>query len=247
MGGWRGYLDALLDVIFPPLCHVCRCHIPDPDSLHICPSCLAGMPAIAHPLCTVCGEPFAGRGGDHPCGACLSRLPGFDMARAAMPYEGSARDLIHSFKYRHKSHLKHALSQMMARRLAGEFLPGAPDIVVAVPLHPRRLRQRGFNQSMLLADGVSRVWGVPLERRALCRIRWTEPQADLTAEERHANVRGAFDCRLPDRVAGRRVLLVDDVLTTGSTVDECARVLKGYGARAVLVAAAARALSGRSP
>lgn len=235
-------LAALLDFLFPPLCHVCRRFIPDAGALHICPSCREDMPPAGHPLCTVCGAPFPGAGEDHPCGDCLTGKPAFDAARAALLYEGHGRKLIHAFKYSNKTHLRRPLALLTAEVLTEFVASRSPDLIVPVPLHVRRLRSRGFNQALLLGELLARMWRLPMARRALKRVRWTEPQITLSADERRDNVKGAF--AVPDRaaVAGKHVLLLDDVLTTGSTVQECARVLKQAGAAAVTVITIARAV-----
>ncbi|GFE60237.1 ComF family protein [Geobacter sp. AOG2] len=237
-----GFLTAILNVLFPPLCHICRAFIPDAGPLHICPECRDRMPAPAHPLCPVCGIPFPGAGDDHVCGACLQSKPDFGAARSALIYEGHCRELVHAFKYRYKTHLRRPLALLAAGSLRDFVAACAPELMVPVPLHIRRLRERGFNQAVLLGEIWAREWKLPLERGAMRRIRWTEPQINLTAAERRDNVKGAFDVRDADAVKGRRVLLVDDVYTTGSTVRECARVLKAAGAREVSVVTVARAV-----
>jgi ComF family protein len=152
-------------------------------------------------------------------------------------YEGVLAEAIRGCKYRHIVKLIPALSPLL--RPALDALPAA-DAVVPVPLHPRRLRQRGFNQSLLLAAWVSRSVERPLWPDALQRIRWTESQITLDRAQRRSNVRGAFRVRRPGQVAGRRVLLVDDVYTTGATANECARVLRRAGAEEVYVVTLAR-------
>lgn len=236
----RRLLRSLTDVVLPPLCHVCRSFIPDADELHICPACRAELPFIARPSCSICGIPFSGEGESHPCGACLTAPPLFDAAAAPLLYAGRVAELIHDYKYLYKTHLRRPLALLMVQEGA-HFLSPAPEAVMPVPLHRSRLRQRGFNQALLLAEVVAGRLRVPLVRQGLLRTRPTEPQVNLSADERRQNVRGAFS--VPDErcVAGRRILLVDDVLTTGSTANECARVLKAAGARDVRVATAARA------
>ena len=200
------------------------------------------MPPIVSPLCTVCGIPFTGAGHDHVCGSCSISSFRFDAARAAFAYEGASRDLIHSFKYRNKTHLRRPLALLTIERLA-EFIDlRQPDLIMPVPLHRKKLSSRGFNQAVLIGEIFSQRLRIPLDRRNLSRVRWTEPQVNLAADERRTNVKGAFAIKEPGLVNGRRVLLVDDVLTTGSTADECARVLKSAGAAAVTVVTVARAL-----
>jgi ComF family protein len=239
----KPFFAAALDLLFPPLCHVCRRFIPTAAELHICPACREGMPPIAAPLCPVCGIPFAGAGSDHLCGRCSTSPPAFDLARAALVYEGAARDLIHAFKYNNKTHLRRPLA-LLTLELLSEFMRSRnSDLIMPVPLHAKKLSSRGFNQALLLGELFSRQLTIPLDRHTLRRIRWTEPQVNLLAQDRWANVKGAFGVHEAARVKGRRVLLVDDVLTTGSTVDECGRVLKAAGARAVTVITVARALT----
>jgi len=238
----KPFFAAALDVIFPPLCHVCRRFISTAAELHICPGCRELMPPIVAPLCTVCGIPFAGAGTDHVCGSCSTSPPRFDAVRAALAYEGASRDLIHAFKYRNKTHLRRPLALLTLECLSEFIRSRRPDLIMPVPLHRKKLSRRGFNQAVLLGEILSQRLKIPLDRRNLRRIRWTEPQVNLAAGDRRKNVKGAFAVQDSDLVTGRRVLLVDDVLTTGSTAEECARVLKASGAADVTVITVARAL-----
>lgn len=200
------------------------------------------MRPISYPLCQVCGIPFAGIGADHPCGSCLKKPPSFDAARAAFVYEGHCSELIHGFKYQNKAHLRRPLALLAQESLTEFVISRRPDMVVPVPLHKKRLRSRGFNQAVLLGELLAREWQLPMERRALQRIRWTEPQVSLSAAERRENVKGAFAVSDNVAVQGKRVLIVDDVLTTGSTVEECSCMLKCAGAADVAVVTVARAV-----
>lgn len=235
-------LHAALNVLFPPICHVCRKFIPAAGSLHICPACHDRLTPIVSPMCRVCGIPFVGAGEDHVCGDCITSPPRFDAARAALAYEDVSRDLLHAFKYRNKTHLRRPLALLMIERLSDFVGLRPPDLIMPVPLHRKRLQSRGFNQAVLLGEILSSHWKLPLDRYNLRRTRWTEPQVNLSAGERRANVKGAFSVQKSCLVHGRRVLLVDDVLTTGSTVEECSLLLKTVGAKEVTVITAARAL-----
>ena len=237
------FLHAALDFIFPPLCHVCRVFIPDAGLLHICSACRERLLPIGSPQCVVCGVPFLGVGNDHICGECSTSRHQYNAARAALVYEGACRELIHSFKYLNKTHLRRPLALLTIEHLSGFVRLQTPDLIIPVPLHRKRLRSRGFNQAVLLGELFSSHWKIPLERHNLRRIRWTEPQVNLSARDRRANVKGAFSIQNPDLVHGRRILLVDDVLTTGSTVEECAVVLKAAGAEDVTIITVARALA----
>ena len=231
---------ALLDLLFPPLCHVCKAFIPKAGDLLICAGCLSKIPFVASPLCTVCGSPFATEAGvDHTCGACIIHQP-IHICRSATVFEGPVQELIHRFKYGSRVHLCQPLGVLTATTLAPFCSQAAPDLIIPVPLHRKRLRQRGFNQSQLIGEVLEKKWKVPLEIGNLRRVRWTEPQTTLDAHERVTNVRGAFAVREPKRLEGKRVLLVDDVLTTGSTMRACAEALREAGVAALFAVTVAR-------
>jgi len=236
----KRFFDALLDVILPPICHICHSFIPDAGGLHICPTCRDSLPLVSFPLCSLCGIPFAGAGGDHRCGACLTHPPHFDAARVRFLYEGAIRDLIHSFKYNQRTELRYPLALLALEEVSRLVTDHDPHLIVPVPLHRSRLRQRGFNQAVLLGRTISRHHSLPMLPDALVRTRRTEPQIELSSAERRLNVKGAFSVGRADSVAGKRILLLDDVMTTGSTMDECAKVLKMAGAKVVVATAIAR-------
>ncbi|WP_279342299.1 ComF family protein [Geotalea sp. SG265] len=234
---------SLLDILFPPLCHRCRMYIPNAGDVHLCTDCLRSVVPIDSPLCPQCGIPFVTEEGiDHPCGACISHPPAYAAARSAFVFEGSIQELIHRFKYGHKTHLYRPLALMVARQLRGFATLAAADLIIPVPLHKKRLRWRSYNQAVLLAGVLAKEWAIPLSRTALQRTRWTEPQINLAADQRRQNVQGAFSVSQPKTIAGRRIIVVDDVLTTGSTVEECTKVLKKAGAAEVFIVTVARAL-----
>jgi ComF family protein len=241
-GGACPVLKAFLDIIFPPRCHSCKEFIPDAGGLHLCAACMDAASMIVSPLCRICGAPFATEGGsDHLCGGCLTSAPPFASARAAALFDGPVREMVHRFKYDRRVQLSRPLGLLTSHHL-GEFAALASvELVIPVPLHVKRLRQRGFNQAVLIGEILAREWRVPISRGNLRRIRWTEPQVTLAAGERAANVRGAFAVSAPLTLQGKRIILVDDVYTTGSTVAECAGVLRKAGASAVFVVTVARA------
>jgi ComF family protein len=218
-------------------------YIPDAGDVHLCPGCLQSIAPIVSPLCPICGIPFATEEGiDHRCGPCLAHRPAYSAARAAFVFAGPIQELIHRFKYGHKTHLYRPLALMTATQLRDFAALAAADLMVPVPLHKKRLRWRSYNQAVLLAGVLAREWRVPLLRNVLQRTRWTAPQINLPAEERRQNVKGAFSVADPGCIAGRRIIVVDDVFTTGSTAEECARTLKKAGAAEVFVITIARAL-----
>jgi len=236
----KPFFHALLDVILPPICHICHSYIPNAGTLHICPTCRDRLPLVSSPLCPLCGIPFSGAGGDHRCGTCLTHTPHFNSARAHFLYEGPIRDLIHSFKYNQHTHLRYPLALLTLEGMSGFLTDHDPHLIVPVPLHRSRLRKRGFNQAVLLGRVISHQLSLPMLTDALVRTRPTEPQIELSAAERRLNVKGAFTVNRPDHVAGKRILLLDDVMTTGSTMDECAKELKKAGAAVVIAATVAR-------
>lgn len=236
------YCSRFIDLLFPPLCHSCRALIQDGREVMICDTCLEAAVPLVSPLCDCCGRPFPDfNGADHLCGRCITEPPPFAIARGALLFAGTTRDLIHEFKYSGKVMLRRPLALLAADRLDSFAVGFGADLIVPVPLHTKRLRQRGFNQAVLLGEIFSKRWGVPLQRNNLQRNRWTEPQVNLAASARPENVKGAFALTAPVQIAGKRILLVDDVYTTGSTVRECSRVLMAAGATAVAVLTVARA------
>ena len=237
--GWRPWVTAALDLVFPPLCPLCDRMLGAGRRDPLCGACWEGLERIAPPWCRCCGTPLGIEG---LCGACRIRRPRFAYARAALLYGDLVREAIHAFKFGGRGGLANPLGDLLAG-LGLSALPGAaPDVLVPVPLHPRRARERGYNQALLLARRLERAWRVPVVADTLVRAVPTLPQADLDAAARRRNVRDAFAVRRPERITGRHVVLVDDVLTTGATAGECARTLYRAGAAAVGVLTVARTL-----
>jgi ComF family protein len=176
------------------------------------------------------------------CGQCRQRPPAFSYARAATSYGDVARQALHAFKFGGRRALAAPLGDLLAETAAASLPHPRPDLIVPVPLHPARERDRGFNQSLLLARRLGRAWNCPVRADALARPVATVPQVDLSAEQRRANVRGAFVLRRPELIAGRHVVVVDDVFTTGSTVTACAQILRRGGAGTIGVLTVARAV-----
>jgi ComF family protein len=226
---WSG----LLDLLYPPRCLVCERH----GRPALCEECTAHFLPIPEPVCPRCGRP---REGQEPCRTCAAAGPegwGFDAACAAAVYVGHLREAIHRFKYGYAEALAEPLGAFLANRLVtDDLLTETADAVVPVPIHPARERERGFNQSALLAWPVAQMLGVPLLTRAVRRVRRTPPQVGLAADARRRNMAGAFAVPDATPVAGRRILLIDDVFTTGTTVHVCAQALRAAGAKSVTVA-----------
>jgi ComF family protein len=234
---WRG----ILDLLYPPRCEACG----RLRRAAICPECDAAIVRIERPVCQVCGVPFDPRAQAAPrCAECRGKRRPFSVARSAAYYEGPVAEAIRRFKYHCQAVLWRPLGGLMVEALeegAADVDPDTVDVVCPVPLHESRLRERGFNQSELLAEVVAEAIGKPV-RRLLTKTRPTLPQVDLPAESRAANVRGAFAARLEEVIAGQRVLLIDDLFTTGATLGECARALRRAGAEEVRVLTLARAV-----
>jgi ComF family protein len=234
----------LLDSVLPPLCLGCNEIVETPGAL--CAVCWQSFSFVAPPYCARCAAPFAedpGRGA--LCGACLARPPRYRCARAALIYDTRSRRLLLPFKHGDRTDIARACGRWMAR--AGSELLAEADLVVPVPLHWRRLFTRRYTQAQLLARVAVREAAAVGTRPRLApdllrRRRWTGSQSGLRAQERRGNVRQAFDIhpRWVAEVAGKTVLLVDDVLTTGATVEACTRVLQRGGARHVDVLTLAR-------
>ena len=238
----EGILKGLIDLIFPPLCAFCGAPLPEGDGGEICLGCLRSVRFISPPICPRCGLPFTARSGeDHLCGQCLRGKWHFSSARALGLYEGPLREAIHALKYEGKAFLAKPLVGLLDR---GYPLMnyGSYDLLVPVPLHPKRLKERGFNQALVLARVMSRREGVPCTGFVLKKTRPSAPQIDLSPREREKNVKGSFAVADSARVEGKRVLLIDDVMWTGSTVNECARELLKAGAVEVDVFTLARAV-----
>lgn len=238
-------LAGIADLIYPPRCATCGMILEEAGPLPFCPSCEAGLHFIRSPLCPRCGMPFAAAAGeDRLCGDCLSTPRPYALARAVGLYEGTLLEAIQRFKYRGQVGLGRILGSLMADGIRGMWEMGAFSLIIPVPLHRKRLRERGFNQSVILARAISGRCALPLDFLSLDRALFTKPQVGLGREERTANVRGAFTVRRPERVKGERILLVDDVYTTGSTLSECSRMLLDAGADSVAVFTLARAVAG---
>lgn len=238
-------LQRLLDAVLPPLCLGCNEIVAEPGAL--CAACWPAFSFIAVPHCSRCGTPFAEpvgpvEHGSVQCGACLRWPPRFRRARAALVYDDESKRVVLPFKHGDRTDMARACGRWMARA-GGELLAEA-ELIAPVPLHWRRLFVRRYNQALLLARAVSRHGTAELVPDLLRRDRWTGSQGTLRAEERRRNVRRAFVLhpRWRERVKGKAVLLVDDVLTTGATVDACTLALQRAGARHVDVLTLARAV-----
>src|SRR6059058_2181070 len=233
-------LRAIASLLYPPVCTICTAMVGSDD--YLCEECEAKTTRIIPPFCGKCSEPFEGAiTGTFTCANCAHRTIHFDAAVAAYRSRWIVRQIIHDFKYRRQIYLRHLVARWLYAAFDDERLRNRRfDAIIPVPLHPTRQRERGFNQASLLAELLSAEISIQF-KPALERIRYTTTQTSLDRAERMENLHKAFRLRKNADVRRLRVLLIDDVLTTGSTLSECARVLKRAGAISVHAVTAARA------
>jgi ComF family protein len=246
LADWRPALGVLgrrtLNVLLPPRCLSCGAGVEATGSL--CADCWGGLTLLGAPVCAVCGYPFDfDLGADALCAACARERPRYDRARAVLRYDEASRRLLLGFKYADRTEGAPAFAGWLAR--AGAELLAEAEVIVPVPLHRWRLFSRRYNQAALLALALGRQSGVPVETDLLLRRRNTPSQGRLSAAARKRNVAGAFAVPRAERLADRRVLLVDDVLTTGATAEACTAALLRAGAAAVDVMVLARVVRPR--
>ena len=214
-------VGQVVELLFPLSCVVCR-----REGRFLCDTCGTGLPKLGEHRCVSCANPEYAR----LCPWCDSEPPYYETIRAPYLMDGPVREMVSGLKYRNLRAWAPHMGRIMGAHLAFEPLPA--DVLAPVPLHRRRERQRGYNQSDLLAREVSRWTGIPLEPRILARTRDTAPQVSMSSNvERRRNIEGAFECT--GSVEGRKVLLIDDVVTTGATMNACARALMEGGAEVV--------------
>lgn len=216
------FADALLDFIFPRIC--CGCEQRVLEGGLICSTCLEGAPRLAQPICSTCGCPDAEFKSEGRCTDCPAGKVYFEWARGTMPFEGIGKTIVERLKYHGREEYARIMAGRMFLLLEHEFPGVQVDRVIPVPLHRTRQRERGFNQSAILAECLGHYIRVPSTPDLLRRHIATPSQTRLTRTQRAKNIRGAFSC-VGGSAAGERLLLVDDVYTTGATLNECARLL----------------------
>jgi ComF family protein len=252
--GLNGVASALFTTLFPSDCRLCGTPLNNLSCLPVCKECLLQMHPIAGGICSICGEKlvsqyaFSPEDAEPRCGLCHRFEPPFVKAAAYGSYEGGLRELIHLLKYDSVRPAAKVLGRMLAEAISHleSAMGPSPFLIVPVPLHPRKLRQRGFNQSELIAQAAWKLVSFPdrvqLASAALERRRETQSQIGLSRRQRRENMRGAFAVKHAEEIKSKSILLVDDVFTTGTTVSECTRVLRRAGASKVYVATVARTL-----
>ena len=241
--GWiQPLITAALDYIYPRACACCHNMLHN-DEAFVCHDCEDALVPIQPPICPTCGSPVLEEKPDQKrCGNCLRGTVYFEQIRAGLDYNDErVRNMIHTFKFEYVHAMAKELSRFMIPAFDTYYKNEIMDAIVPVPLHKSRQRQREFNQSLLLAEYPAKHTGLPLRSDWVIRSRWTQPQTRLKPDERIQNIQGAFSVRHPGEVKDQTILLIDDVVTTGSTVNELSRVLREHGAKRILVLSLARA------
>ena len=241
---FAGIIRQATRLLLPSDCATCEQPLTDDPTPLFCRQCWGLIRPLQGPSCSRCHRPFASpyatlHSPTHECHDCRTRAPRYSQVWAAYAYCSPLQDAIALFKYRGKVVLADALGALLAQALPADL---EADLLMPIPLHPNRLRQREFNQSLLLADRVGPVLGRPVSYRNLVRIVDTDPQTTLPRSSRLQNLHRAFALRAPGEVTGKRILIIDDAFTTGTTVNECAKVLLNAGAKDVAVLTLARSL-----
>jgi ComF family protein len=233
-----GLIEPVLAAVFPAACPACSVPLRQPSQGPLCEACWNALPRHPGQTCP-CGEPLAVTA-PVPCARCRRGLSPFRAGASLGPFAGALRVLVHELKYRGRRRCAGRAARLLFESPPVRDVLDGASVLVPVPLHPRRLRQRGFNQSLLLARSLGRLAGLPVAE-ALSRRVETPTQTGLTAAQRRRNVKGAFRATRPAAINGRVVVLVDDVLTTGATARACARALRDAGADSVRLLTLARA------
>jgi ComF family protein len=244
----RRIINGLLNLLYPDVCLICSSPIARAAERSVCSDCWQKVlqQRITEPFCPCCGHPY-GRyevEATHLCGTCCIELPPYAAARAFGHYGSGLAQIIQALKFDGRKNLAGLLAPLMASVYLQTWPPREIELIVPVPLHPRREHERGYNQSALLGRKLARLVGVSISDHALARTRPTAPQVGLSHAARLENVHRAFRCLAAKAVLGRRILLVDDVLTTGSTAASSCKALLEAGAARVSVLTAARATAG---
>ena len=221
----KDIISGVLDLVYPPHCVICR----TAGDGYLCGECMEKIVLIEPPVCRKCGAPCEA----YICDECRDREYAFECARSAGIFEDVLREAIHAFKYRKLIVMADPLAEIMARTYPSTGFARSVDLIVPIPIHHSRMLERGFNQSEELALGLAKRIGLPVETGVLCKTKNTKHQVALPFDLRATNVIGSFAVNGAEKIRGKRVLLVDDVFTTGSTLNEAARVLLASGASAV--------------
>lgn len=229
----------ILKFIFPPTCGVCNDVIAIDNLIYVCPTCYDKIKTINLPSCKYCGKVFDEYEFSGFCRECASTQHYYDMAICACEYSGEVKKLLHEFKFHKRIELYSVLSDILLRKIKKETYAVNFDIITSIPLHPNRLKSRGYNQSQLIAQYIGDKLGIRYAFDIVERVKDTHSQSELHRTDRISNVKNAFRIINPAEVIGKNILLIDDILTTGSTLGECSKMLKKVGAKCIVVATVA--------
>ena len=238
LGGYaKKVVQSALDLLFPPVCHICSRHLqPASEMSYLCPSCVDEVRFLASPLCPRCGKGMdkAAGSADRHCHECLTKPPAFDSARSVVYYQPPVKELLHRLKYKSDSSAAMVIAELIGKGPVRQSASEG-DYIIPVPLFVSRLKMRGLNQSLILAKNVFPAEKAKIITDLLVRVKNTTAQSGLSGAERRRNLQAAFEVRESHLLEGKNIWLIDDVFTTGTTVNECAKTLKKYGVAAVHV------------
>jgi competence protein ComFC len=241
----KSWLDAAAGFFYPPHCQICRADRAEPGEGFVCPDCRRSVKWLEPPWCDRCGLPFEGDlTTEFECANCREMELYFQWARAAVAADGTVLEVIHRYKYQQSLWFEPFLAGLLAERAVPLLRESPCDVIVPVPLHPLKKREREFNQAERLGNCLGRALKIPVDTRLIERVEYTRTQTRLDRPQRAANVRRAFAMRPGATLCGGRVLVVDDVMTTGATTSACAKILRDAGAEEVVVLTVARGLRG---
>lgn len=214
-------IQTAISFIYPSQCKVCEEYLSLNAKPYICLSCWKDIEYINPPWCEICGVPSD----VNLCDSCASRPPRYGKLRTITVYEKTIQHAIHLFKFEKRTSLRHSLVRLLLDNIPNDLNLQDYDYVLPIPIHKKRLRERGFNQSLLLAEGLEKATGLKVLKDALVRGKNTSPQSSLHKEARQTNILGAFELKNPDYIRSKQILVLDDVYTTGATVGEVVKIL----------------------
>jgi len=241
--GLKSLVDIFLNLVYPDICKICGRMRATKAQSYVCDECRKDIKPIKPPVCGLCGRHFEGEiTVEFVCEDCRNRKIYYDRARSAVKYDGSVVKALHAYKYNNAMWFEPFLAQMLIKKAKEEINGGDWDCIVPVPLHFVRKNERGFNQAERLSERLSDALKIPVNTRILKRVKYTETQTALERHKRSENVKNAFALRDNKlNIKGLRIILIDDVMTTGATVNECAKTLRKGGASSIFVLTLARA------
>lgn len=243
---FKKLINKFLDLIFSSKCKICDLQLDETRKSCICSSCWSKIELIKEPYCKKCGISLYSYGTSEICGKCTNDKNHFSIARSIGIYDGTLREAIHLFKYKGKVSLANHFSELIRKQIKKDDFKNnlfeGVNYILAVPLHKKKLRKREYNQSLILANIISKYTGIKLLKNCLIRVRTTLPQSQLPREQRFNNVKGVFDVVNKELIKNKIVILIDDVFTTGATINECSKILLKSGAKKARVLTLSRAI-----